>query len=269
MIAPGPPDTQETIGTPSDGSSDDGARNPYTLRTLDRPSADDATTSKSQRAYHWIKERISDGRFTPGYRLVLGQIAGQLNVSVVPVREAIRLLEAEGLVSYVRNVGAQVTMIDSTAYADVMYSLGVVEAAATACALEHLTESDLVRARHINAELSDCLDHFVPHRFTELNSAFHATLFRRCPNHQLVELVDRCWSRISTLRDSTFGFVPGRAQDSVAEHGELLDLIENGAAPDAVEQKARAHRHATLEAVLAYQRQRSSTTPETQDQEDT
>lgn len=225
--------------------------------------------SKSQRAYHWIKERISDGRFTPGYRLVLGQIASQLDISVVPVREAIRLLEAEGLVSYVRNVGAQVTMIDSTAYADVMYSLGVVEAAATACAAEHLTATDVARARQINAELSECLDHFVPHRFTELNSTFHAILFRRCPNLQLVDLVDRCWGRMSTLRDSTFGFVPGRAKESVAEHTELLDLIESRAVTDAIEHKARAHRHATLEAVLAYQQQKNSSDPETQDREDT
>ena len=52
----------------------------------------------------------------PGYRLVLGAIAAELDVSAVPVREAIRLLEAEGLVSFERNVGAQVAMIDPAAY---------------------------------------------------------------------------------------------------------------------------------------------------------
>lgn len=226
-----------------------------------------AAASKSQLAYRWIKERISDGRFTPGYRLVLGQLASQLDVSPVPVREAIRLLEAEGLVTYVRNVGAQVAMIDNTAYADVMYSLGVVEAAATALATEQITDADLARARRINADLSDCLDHFVPHRFTELNAAFHATLFRRCPNQQLLEFVDRCWDRMATLRDSTFGFVPGRARDSVTEHAELVDMIAERAEPDAIEQKARQHRHATLNAVLTYQREQNFGESQTSDQE--
>ncbi len=63
--------------------------------------------SKSQQAYHWIKERITRQEFTPGYRLVLGSIAGDLDMSVVPVREAIRQLEAEGLVMFERNVGAR------------------------------------------------------------------------------------------------------------------------------------------------------------------
>ena len=63
--------------------------------------------SKSQQAYRFIRERIDDGRYVPGYRLVLGQIAKELDVSVVPVREAIRRLEAEGLVTFERNVGGR------------------------------------------------------------------------------------------------------------------------------------------------------------------
>ena len=67
--------------------------------------------SKSQLAYRFLRERIDDGRYVPGYRLVLGQIAGELDVSVVPVREAIRRLVAEGLVTFQRIVGAQVALI--------------------------------------------------------------------------------------------------------------------------------------------------------------
>ena len=54
--------------------------------TADAP-ADRGTTSKSQLAYEWLRERIVSHRFTPGYRLVLSQIAGELGVSAVPVRE--------------------------------------------------------------------------------------------------------------------------------------------------------------------------------------
>ena len=52
-----------------------------------------SSLSKSQQAYRWIRQRIDDGRFVPGYRLVLGAIAKELDVSVVPVREAIVALE--------------------------------------------------------------------------------------------------------------------------------------------------------------------------------
>ena len=83
--------------------------------------------SKSQLAYRFIRERIDDGRYVPGYRLVLGQIARELDVSVVPVREAIRLLEAEGLVTFERNVGAQVALVKETEYLHTMETLALVE----------------------------------------------------------------------------------------------------------------------------------------------
>ena len=61
------------------------------------------TASKSEQAYAAVKARIVDGSYSPGYRLVLAKIAEDLGVSVVPVREAIRRLEAEGLVKFERN----------------------------------------------------------------------------------------------------------------------------------------------------------------------
>ncbi|MEG2577897.1 MAG: GntR family transcriptional regulator, partial [Glutamicibacter sp.] len=64
------------------------------------------TASKSEAAYQLVSERIVNGAYSPGYRLVLGTIADELGCSVVPVREAIRRLEAEGLVHFTRNVGA-------------------------------------------------------------------------------------------------------------------------------------------------------------------
>jgi DNA-binding GntR family transcriptional regulator len=75
-----------------------------------------AGESKSQAAYRWIRERIATGVFGPGYRLVLSSLAGELSMSVVPVREAVRALTAEGLVTFERNVGARVAHVDGSQY---------------------------------------------------------------------------------------------------------------------------------------------------------
>src|SRR5476651_2689129 len=99
--------------------------------------------SKSQLAYQWIKARIADGTYVSGYRLVLGSIARELDISVVPVREAIRLLESEGLVTFERNVGAQVALIDESEYIFTMQTLSIVEGAATALSAPHLNAIDL------------------------------------------------------------------------------------------------------------------------------
>src|SRR5690625_114717 len=90
-------------------------------------TAETVQQSKSQLAYEWIKQRITSQDFTPGYRLVLGTIATELGMSVVPVREAIRQLEAEGMVTFTRNVGAHVSMVDLSQYRDSMETLGYLE----------------------------------------------------------------------------------------------------------------------------------------------
>ena len=209
--------------------------------------------SKSQQAYRFIRERIDDGRYVPGYRLVLGSIARELDVSVVPVREAIRRLEAEKLVTFERNVGAQVALIQETEYLHTMQTLALVEGSATALSAPLLTPDHLRRAREINERMRRTLDDFEPHRFTELNLQFHSVLFEECPNPHILDLVHRGWNRMKLLRDSSFSFVPGRALESVDEHDRILDLIETGADQLDIELAARRHRNATLDAVLAYQ----------------
>jgi DNA-binding GntR family transcriptional regulator len=210
-------------------------------------------TSKSERAYSYLKGRISGGSYTPGYRLVLGQIAAELGVSVVPVREAIRRLEAEGLVTYETNVGAQVALFPETEYLFTMQTLSIVESAATALAAPLLEVADIARARAINEQMIECLDDFDPIRFSRLNHDFHAVLFEKCPNSHLLDLVNRGWDRLRHLLGSTFSFVPGRARESVAEHAALLRLIEAQADAPEIERAARRHRDATLDAFLARQ----------------
>ncbi|MCU1511030.1 MAG: GntR family transcriptional regulator [Arthrobacter sp.] len=207
--------------------------------------------SKSEQAYTAVKAKIVEGIFTPGYRLVLGSIAKDLGFSVVPVREAIRRLEAEGLVKFERNVGATVSGIDPTEYLYTMQTLSIVEGAATALSAPLISGADIARARAVNEEMRECLKHFNPVRFTQLNQDFHSVLFEPCPNPHILDLVHRGWNRLAALRSSTFRFVPGRAHESVDEHEALLKLIEAGADADQIEKAARLHRSATLDAYLS------------------
>ncbi|MDJ0317928.1 MULTISPECIES: GntR family transcriptional regulator [Arthrobacter] len=207
--------------------------------------------SKSEQAYAAIKDKILAGKYTPGYRLVLAKLASDLGFSVVPVREAIRRLEAESYITFERNIGATVAGIDPTEYLYTMQTLSIVEGAATALSAPMISAADIARARAVNTKMRECLADFDPILFTALNLDFHSILFENCPNPHILDLVHRGWNRLQALRSSTFSYVPGRAQQSVAEHEALLSLIESGAGPDAVEHAARAHRTATLDAYLA------------------
>jgi len=208
------------------------------------------TGSKSEVAYDWIRDRIQRHEYGPGYRLVLGTIAGELDMSVVPVREAIRRLEAEHLVTFEKNVGARVSVVDEEAYVHTMQTLSLVEGYATRLAAPFVTADDLAAASEINERMHRLLDDFDAHLYTQLNQRFHAVLFDRCPNPHILDLVSRGWSRLAGLRDTSFALIPDRPRHSVEEHDRILELIRGGADPDELEMFTRTHRLRTLDAFL-------------------
>ena len=212
--------------------------------------------SKSEQAYRLVRERILNGKYVPGYRLALAPIASELGMSPVPVREAIRRLEAENLVTFERNIGAQVSLLHEDEYLSSMQAIAIVEGAATAFAAPHVSTQQLERAREINTTMHESIDTFDPSSFTELNLQFHEVLFESCPNPVILEYVHQGWDRIKMLRNSSFSFVPSRALLTVREHEEIIHLIERKADPLEIEAAARAHRIRTLDAVIAQQSQR-------------
>lgn len=206
--------------------------------------------SKSQRAYDWLRERIANHEFGPGYRLVLGPIASMLGMSVVPVREAVRRLEAEGIVEYEHNVGARVTLVSTSDYVSAMQALGVVEGAAVALATPLLTEADLERAAAVNEQLQALARHFDSRLYSVVNREFHRILYTPCPNPDLLENVERGWARVAGVRDAMSAFSVERARASITEHAHLLELIRQRADPWEIELAARQHRWRAMEAFV-------------------
>lgn len=217
-----------------------------------------AAAAKSEIAYRFLKERITGGGYGPGYRLVLDAIGRELGISPVPVREAIRRLEAEGYVAYERNVGPRVAAIDAGAYAHSMEVLALLEGACTAAAAPHLAGRDLAEAAEINDRMAASLTDFDPVGFTRLNQEFHRVLCAPCPNPHLRGLVEREWARLDAIRRSTFAVVPGRSPVSISEHARLVDLIRTGAPAADIEACAREHKLATLSAFRRVRQEHAS-----------
>jgi DNA-binding GntR family transcriptional regulator len=211
-----------------------------------------APTSKAEHAYNVIRHGIVGGEFAPGSRLVIEQIARDIDTSVVPVREAIRRLEAEGFVVYTRNVGATVASIDLDHYPETIEAVAVLEGAAIGLAAPHISARDIKKARSLNATLRRSLQAIDPHQFSEINHQFHETLYRRCPNRRVLDMLNKEWELLGRTRVSAFAFIPERALSSVEEHEHLLQLIEQGRPPAEIETFTRAHRSSTARALLTH-----------------
>jgi DNA-binding GntR family transcriptional regulator/DNA-binding MarR family transcriptional regulator len=222
-----------------------------TARMAAIATADGAgSPSKSDWAYETLRQLIADGVYQPGDRLVLQQIARDLQISTVPVREAIRRLEAEGFADFQRNVGARVSSVDTGLYAESMRTLAILEGAATGLAAEHLTKRDLQAAERINDRMAAGLRKLDPAKFTQANKEFHELLSRPCPNAHLLALINLEWSRLAAIRTSSFAFVPERASRAVEEHRHLLARLRAAAPVAEIESLIREHRMATVHAFL-------------------
>ncbi len=212
-------------------------------------------TTKQERVYQTMRERILSGRYGPGYRVVIETLAEELGVSALPVREAIRRLEAEGLIVHRPNAGAQVAPADPGAFEDEMTVLAVLEGYATAAAAPHLGASGVARLRELTDGMVGAMEQMDPLRFSQLNQEFHAVVYEHCPNPSLVELVSTVGRRLDAIRRTVFVQIPYRASASVAEHRRIVDLIEQGATPAKIERAARDHKLATVASFRAWQRE--------------
>jgi len=203
--------------------------------------------NKQERTYTVLRDRIHSGAFAPRARLNIDALARELGVSAIPVREALRRLEAEGWVKFQPNVGAIVAPVDATAWEQQMLAVAILEGAATADAAAHLTPSDLARVRKLAAEMEQMAADGDLARFSRLNRRLHAVILARCANGYLLELLEQTSQRLDRLRDTMFSYLPERSAAAVAEHQRLIELLEGGDLAE-VERYARWHKMQTVEA---------------------
>lgn len=183
-------------------------------------------------------------------RLNIDGLARELGVSPIPVREALRRLEAEGWVRFQPNIGAIVSPVDSTAWEQEMTALAILEGAASADAAGYLRPSDFVRLRKLSAEMEDVANRGDPIRFGRLNKRLHATIVARCANSYLVELIEQTHRRLDRIRSTMFAYLPERSMQALTEHERLITLLEAGDAQQ-IERYARWHKLQTVQAYRA------------------
>jgi DNA-binding GntR family transcriptional regulator len=209
--------------------------------------------TKQERAFRTIRERILSGEYPPGTRLVIDSLASELGVSALPVREAIRRLEAEGLVVFRPNAGAHVAPADPALFEEEMCVLAILEGFATALAAPSLGDEGVARLRKLTDRMEKAIQRNDPLEFGRLNQEFHAVVYEHCPNAALVELLRDVARRLDAIRRTVFVQIPYREAESVAEHRELIELIAAGAPAARIEAAARDHKLATVRSFRAWQ----------------
>ena len=179
------------------------------------------TTTAGHDAERRIGQQILSGALPPGARLSQSQLAEELGMSRIPVRDALQRLAAEGLVELRPNASATVAPL-STADLEELYELRTaVEPHLCELATPLLTPEDLAA---MERELERMARSKGPQSWLDANNAFHAILYRRAPRPRMVEIVDR--ARQLTDRYSRLVH-EHNVQSAQSEHRLIIEAARN------------------------------------------
>ena len=132
-----------------------------------------ATQSKVDFAHEILRTRIVGSQYAAGQRLIIDNLVKDIGVSQAPIREALRRLEAEGLVEYGTNSGPSIVQLDKTHWFNLMEMKAVMEAYATRAAAPLLSSEEISALRETNGKLLGALDEFVQSFFPYRHAAVH------------------------------------------------------------------------------------------------
>ena len=179
---------------------------------------------KSQTIYRALRERILSNDIEPGTRLVLRDIANQYQASDIPVREALRMLERDGLVETTPYRGARVTTLTTREVEETYFIRSHLESVATGLAADRITETELDRLEHLMTRMRKAVDAQDGPEFSDLNREFHQTIIAACGNEMLRDLTMDIWQRHSGFQ-RVFRLVPKRLATSQAEHEGIMAAL--------------------------------------------
>lgn len=184
---------------------------------------------RSMAARDWvfqvIRTAIVRGELPGDMPLRQNEISTALSVSHIPVREAFRQLEAQGLVRIYPNRGAVVTKLSCKELSDVMDTRILLEVGALRLALPHITEEDLARARELLELFSKEKD---PIKGAELNLKLHFSLYDPCDNQTLLSLIDQMHANVDRYITPFFGKEEVSAElYTVDEHSQIISACES------------------------------------------
>lgn len=202
--------------------------------------------NKRQYAYYVIRSRILDGTYVAGQRVVIDQIAKEVNSSHIPVREAIHQLESEQLIEYEPNVGAIVKVINKQDFEQTLEVLAVLEGYATALSAAYVTEKTIDQLTAINLKMKHQLERYETEEAQKTNRLFHYTIYQHCPNEPLIRNIRELWERLDIVRQNGLTFFPPRTSHTIQEHEQLLQLFRDEASFVVIERAAREHKMNTL-----------------------
>ena len=174
--------------------------------------------------FHTLRRGIMQGDLKPGERLMEIKLANRLGVSRTPIREAIRMLELEGLVVMIPRKGAQVAEITEKDLKDVLEVRMGLEELAVKFACQRITEEQLDNLYHASRKFEEAVKREDLTELAQADVDFHDLIYKATGNERLVQL-------LNNIREQMYRYRVEYLKDEdirgslVQEHDTLLEKL--------------------------------------------
>nr|WP_299611157.1 GntR family transcriptional regulator [uncultured Tateyamaria sp.] len=193
----------------------------------------DRDMSQGEAAYARLLTAIRKGDFTPGDRLRETDVADRLNLSRTPVREALRRLEADGIVEHRPRLGAVIRQLSHAELVELYEMRIVLERTAAEMAAKHAGAAEVDALRDLNVTIA----HSCPAEAAALNQDFHRGIYLATRNRFLLDAARSLNNALMLMGPTTLAD-KARIEVVTAQHNDILTAIAAGdiaAAGDAAE----------------------------------
>jgi DNA-binding GntR family transcriptional regulator len=172
-----------------------------------------------------IEEAILSGQLKPRERLVEMDLISQFDVSRTVIREALKRLEAKGLIRTTPYRGAVVADLTTEEIEEIYFIRAELEKIAARLVLRHITQKEIQNLKKVSKEVERHLRE-KSHQMIEMDSEFHRMIFRGCRNSYLYDMIDYLRTKAHIVRYNAWS-LPHRIEQSIVEHREMIKAIEN------------------------------------------
>ena len=197
-----------------------------------------------------LRQRIFNRELTPGSWIDELKIAEEFGISRTPLREALKVLATEGLITMKVRRGAYVTEVSEQDLRDVYELLALLESDAVAVVCRQATDAEMTELQALHEELERAADARLGsrERFFELNERFHLRLLELAHNRWRTQMVADLRKVMKLNRHSSL-FKSGRMQESLDEHRAIMAALL-ARDPDDARQTMQRHFESGLQAAV-------------------
>lgn len=156
------------------------------------------------KTYQTLHQWLTVGRFLPGERLKIKQVAIELGVGIMPVRAALQRLAAEGALLNIPNCGVMVPKLRRAQFEDILQTRLLLEGQAAEQGSYRISASSVAAMAQLSTQMANAIAANDSKAYLEANEAFHLRLYRACGSPLLMELIETVWLKVGPISNQLF-----------------------------------------------------------------